>query len=113
MVTQSTMRKMTPSNITPEKGMGATIILWSDRHACTIIDVPNPKRVVVREDLAIRTDSNGVSECQEYRYETNPQGKISTFTLRKNGKWVQQGKSMKNGTQLGIGFRREYYDYSF
>ena len=96
----------------PEVGMGATIFLWSDRHACTIIDV-KPKRIVVQRDESIRIDKNGMSEIQEYEYKPDPSGYISEFSLRKNGTWVQVGHSYKDGTKLGIGFRREYYDYTF
>lgn len=96
----------------PQVGMGATILYWTDRHACTITEVSKSGKFVrVVEDKAIRTDSNGMSDCQSYRYEPG-EGSPRTFTLRKNGAWVEQGSSMR-GTRLAIGARRHYYDYSF
>jgi hypothetical protein len=96
----------------PQVGMGATILYWTDRNAATITEVGKSGKIVrVVEDVAIRTDENGMSDSQTYRYEPGT-GSPRTFTLRKNGAWVEQGSSMK-GTRLAIGARRHYYDYSF
>ena len=97
----------------PEVGMGATELLWTDRHACTITSIINDKTIEVQRDKAIRTDSNGMSESQEYRYEPNPDAKKTIVTLRKNGRWVKKGDKMHNGTSFAIGARNEHYDYSF
>lgn len=98
----------------PEIGMGATILMWSDRIACTIVEVNAKKtRIVIQHDNAIRTDKNGMSESQEYCYEPNADGVKIVATLRKNGTFVEQGESMKNGTIVRIGERRHYHDYSF
>jgi hypothetical protein len=45
--------------------------------------------VEVREDRAIRTDSNGLSESQTYTYEPNPNGERHWFRRRKNGIWEE------------------------
>jgi hypothetical protein len=96
----------------PEIGMGATVCFFSDRRAGTII-WHKGNTIVVQLDKASRTDNNGTSDMQEYSYEQNRNGAQYEFTLRKNGKWVAKGHGMKNGTSCGIGFRREYYDFSF
>lgn len=98
-------------DLVPEVGMGATILGWTDRRAATIVEVGN-KRVGIREDIAIRTDKNGMSDSQDYRYEQTEGPATQYFTLRKNGAWVAEGSSMK-GTRLSIGERNHYYDYSF
>ena len=90
---------------TPSPGMGATILMWTDRHAGTIIAV-TPKSFTLREDTAIRTDSHGMSDAQAYRYEPNPHGRTWIFRLTKKG-WRSKG------TAVALGVRREYYDYSF
>ncbi len=94
----------------PEVGMGATICYWSDRHAATIIQVTrNGKRIVLQEDIAIRTDSNGMSEMQTYQFERDPNGALHIATKRKDGSYrITGGK-----TRVSIGNRSEYYDYSF
>lgn len=94
--------------------MGATMLCWSDRHACTITAVsPSGKSIEVKRDIATRTDKNGMSESQDYSYKPNPNAPAQTFTLRKNGKWVAKGSTMNAGTHLLIGKRDQYYDCSF
>lgn len=101
----------------PEVGMGATRLGWTDRHACTIVEVLRTragqvKAVVVQRDKATRTDSNGMSEAQSYAFEPDPNASRVTYSLRKTGRFVRAGDSM-GGDRLLIGRRDEYYDYSF
>lgn len=101
-------------NPTPTVGMGATICGWTDRHAATVFAVSKSgKKVMVQEDKATRTDSNGMSDCQSYDYEPNPKAQVQTFTLRKNGRWVSEGSGMHSGTVLSLGHRHSYHDFSF
>jgi hypothetical protein len=98
----------------PEIGMGATLLMWTDRKAGTIIEVSqNGKTVKWQRDRATRADSNGMSDAQSYTYERKLDGKIETFTLRKNGRWKRVGDPMNGSETLLIGTRDEYYDYSF
>jgi hypothetical protein len=97
----------------PTVGMGCTILMYSDRHAATVVAILSPKRIQIQEDTAKRTDNNGMSESQEYTYEPNPNGPTHIVTLRKNGRWVLQGQSKQNGTVVRMGDRDAYYDYSF
>lgn len=95
---------------TPEVGMGCTILLHSDRHACTITKISEDgKMLLVQRDKAIRTDGNGMSECQEYRYERDPDGAQQIFHLNKRGQWVGPG----GRPALRLGDRCAYYDFSF
>jgi hypothetical protein len=97
----------------PEVGMGGSICGWSDRHAVSVIGVyHHGRRVVVQRDKAIRVDSNGMSDAQDYRYEADPQGAKSEWSLRQNGQWKQVGSSGR-GSVLVLGRRDEHYDYSF
>lgn len=97
---------------TPEVGMGVTEVCWTDRHAYTVTEVKGPREIVVQRDRAIRTDANGMSDAQAYRFEADPAGSTRTLTLRRNGKWLPVGESSK-ATGWLIGSRSEYYDYSF
>lgn len=101
----------------PEVGMGATALSWTDRHPATIVEViryktgqkaGQVKAVVIQWDKSRRTDTNGMSECQTYEFEPNPDSPRVTFTRRKNGRYVN-----KAGQGLAIGHRDCYYDYSF
>lgn len=97
----------------PEKGMGATILGWTDRRACTIVEVSKSGRSIkVQRDIATRTDDNGMSDSQSYSYEPDPEAPIQEFTLRKNGAYVEKGANMR-GYRLRLGERKEYYDFSF
>jgi hypothetical protein len=98
----------------PVVGMGVTMCYWSDRHAGTVIAVSESGReVTVQQDKAFRSDKNGMSEAQEYDYESWPEGPVTVFTLRKNGRFYQKGQPMGSTPTLWLGTRREFYDYSF
>lgn len=94
---------------TPAVGMGATILLWSDRHPATIIKV-TPKTVTVQEDTAERVDDRGpYTEEQEYRFSPNPNGATAVFRLTARG-WRQSGGK---GAGLMIGHREKFCDPHF
>lgn len=99
--------------ITPEVGMGATHIGWTDREPYTVVEVVNADTIVVQEDNAKRVDTNGMSESQSYEYTPNPDGRKVTVTRRKNGQWIAKGEPMKTGTKFVVGSRSKYHDYSF
>lgn len=124
----------------PVVGMGVTECLYSDRNPFEIIEVKDPKNIVVRAMSYKRTDNNGMSESQEYTYFSNPDGQVFHLTLR-NGRWRDREwkveyvmgpdgkpeydadgnlkvKSMKPGRKLGpngwsLGKAERYYDFSF
>lgn len=101
-------------NPTPTVGMGATILGWTDRSPATVVDVSKSgKSVTVQLDNYQRIDTNGMSECQIYKFSPNPEGSKRTFTIRKNGRWIEEGAGMNSGNCLSIGKRDRYYDYSF
>lgn len=91
----------------PTVGMGATILMYSDRHAATVIEVKSPSTIVIQEDTAIRTDNHGMSDSQSYRYEPNPEG--AKHTVRKGPK----GWKIPKGSRVLVGERDHHYDYSF
>lgn len=90
----------------PKVGVGATICLWTDRKAGTIIKVTKTQ-IHVREDKATRTDTNGMSESQTYTYEPDPEGSVHIFRKTNRG-WRD-----RCGSGLSIGVRAQYHDYSF
>ena len=99
---------------TPEPGMGATLLMWSDRHAYTIDTVSaSGKRLTARRDNATRTDDGGMTDSgQTYDFSYNPDAAPETFSLRVNGRWIRSGEGL-NGTVLRIGERYKYHDFSF
>lgn len=108
--------------VSPEIGMGITILRWTDRTAATVLELTTTgrwrgKEMVIQEDTAIRADKNGMSESQVYSYYPNPEGAKHTVRLLKAGWKIFEGKDYtgKNyyTSGLGIGYRRHYHDYSF
>lgn len=75
----------------PEAGMGATILMWTDRHACTIVAVSEDRKTLwVREDKAIRTDDHGMSDAQSYRYEPDENGTAAMVNpYQSEAKWAR------------------------
>ena len=77
----------------PQVGMGATLLCYTDRHACTVtkvFEVSKKLYVEVQQDFAVRIDGNGMSECQKYDFKPNPNG--STYTYRwceKKQRWLK------------------------
>lgn len=90
-------------------GMGATIYMYSDRVACTVIEIKSKCSAIIQRDFAQRTDKFGAySENQEYMYSKNENGKKYEIYCR-NGIWKVKGSKEK----VVIGKRDEYYDYTF
>lgn len=97
------------SPITPDVGMGVTILHYSDREPATIIEMSaTGKRMVVQLDNYERTDKNGMSSDQTYTYSPNLYGLKIKVALTKKGWCVSNSTSY-----VFIGTRRRYYDYSF
>ena len=95
-------------------GDGATVLYYTDRRAATVVDVRNNgKTVTVQEDTATRTDGLGMTDAQTYEYTRNLDGRTMTFTLRKNGRYVRKGDTMRGGLAVRLGVRNHYHDYSF
>lgn len=99
----------------PQVGFGATVLSWTDRYAGTIIAVRPDGSFDVQADKATRKDDYGISDCQRYSYEADPNGRVFTFAPVKRGK--SKGQIRENGSKGGfgvlIGVRDQYYDYSF
>lgn len=104
----------------PAMGMGATIIWYSDRDAGTIVNVA-PETIIVQQDRAIRSDSNGMSDCQSYGYERDATGTLTVFRKDRRGKWREASLNSKTnrwhfvegGKGLLLGHRDAYHDYGF
>lgn len=111
----------------PTVNDGATVLLWSDRHAATIISVEDRPhggwRIVVQEDTATVVKGSTFDGSAEYEYSANPDGVKRTYEFfPKEGRWRQlrtgdNGRFYKiprgDGDGLTIGQRREYRDPTF
>lgn len=99
----------------PQVGMGVTECLYTDREPYEIIEVKDERHIVVRGLDCRRVDSNGLSECQEYEYTSNPDRATYTLYKRKDGTWVRRVGTHGVDSHSGwvIGFAEKYYDPSF
>lgn len=94
----------------PKVGMGATVIMYSDRHACTVIKVSSSKKTFwIQRDDVKRTDNRGMSEDQDWKCTPNPNGVV--YEVRKNKKGIWKTLGSKETVLLGV--KEEYYDFSF
>jgi hypothetical protein len=93
---------------TPTVGMGATVVMWTDRKAATVIEVsPSGKTFKIQIDKSTRTDGHGMSDSQDYSYEADPEGSIYTVRMSKRG-WNAHGIG-----RVSLGQRDTYHDFSF
>jgi hypothetical protein len=91
-------------------GDGATVVMWTDRKAATIIEVSKTgHEVTVQFDTAIRTDGRGMTDAQSYRFERNENGATRVATRRKDGSYRIKGGQER----VLMGVRDHYHDYSF
>ena len=70
----------------PVVGMGVTECFYSDREPYEIIEVKDEKHITIRRLDYKRIDHNGMSDCQEYEYFSNPENGVYHLVLR-NGRW--------------------------
>lgn len=109
---------MSNSMSIPEVGKGATVLHWTDRSAYFVDQVSaDGKQVVIERAKAIRTDENGMSDSQDYRYDRDPNAEPETIRFT-YGKWRRvytnwEGKKETTPVNIIFGTMREYYDYSF
>lgn len=91
-------------------GDGISLSPYSDWDAYTVIErreTPKGFVLTVQEDEAIRTDKNGASDCQTYKFERNENGRICTIKWNAKKQWFTA-----DGYTVALG-RHSYYDYSF
>ncbi len=99
----------------PEVGMGVTECMWSDREPYEIVAVDDDRHITIRRLDYKRVDDNGMSECQDYEYFSNPDNMAIRLFKDKNGRWVR--RVGRNGVDRSsgwvIGFAERYFDFSF
>lgn len=95
------------SSAVPKVGEGLTVVMWTDRKAGTITRVsPSGKTLQYRLDKAVRVDTRGMCDSQEYRYEPQSDAPEETARLTSKG-W------RNNKIKIVVGVRDVYHDYSF
>ena len=104
--TMMTIIKATNINV----GDGISLSPYTDWDAYTVIerrDTPKGFVLIIQEDKAIRTDNNGMSDTQSYRFERDENGRTATVKWNAKKQWFTC-----DGYKVALG-RHAYYDYSF
>lgn len=96
-------------SLVPEVGLGCTICYYSDKRAATVTKVISPSRIEVTFNRV---------KCIDYfsgNYEILPEleGVPKVFTKRRNGYWVSEGQSFKDGVLLMLHYQNHFIDPSF
>lgn len=96
-------------NLVPYIGLGCTICYYSDKRAATV--------TIIISTFKIEVTFNKV-KCIDYyagEYEILPklEGAPKVFTKRKNGYWVAEGQSFKDGVLLMLHYQNHYIDPTF
>ncbi len=86
-------------------GMGATIIMYSDRIACTVIEIKGKCKAVIQRDKA---KCIGGAYSNEWELSRDENGMKYEIYCR-NGVWRVKDSKEK----VIIGKRDYYYDYTF
>lgn len=89
----------------PEAGMPATLLMWTDRHPATVIDVFTKGKTAyftVQEDhwKALKPMN---TDDQAYEYTRNPEGATRTFRMARKGGWEQVTQNPETGRYIKIG----------
>lgn len=93
--------------------MGATGFWYSDKTACTVVEILSPKRIVVQEDFADLGPDFSYYLNQNYEFSPNPNGVKRTVSLRKNGYWITVGEKSNSTPRFRLGKRQRYDDPHF
>lgn len=104
--------------ITPEVGMGASILSWSDRQAATVVAVDGAI-FAITADTAKIVSGTTYDGSAKYEFTSNPNGHRYYFRIGKDGKPEgvtknpTTGRWLKTGNRVLLGKRDHYHDPSF
>lgn len=99
-------------DLVPEVGTRGTAVYWSDRRAVTVTEVITPSKVKVRFNKT-RCINYYTSEYEILPEIINELWAESVFTKRRNGRWVEEGQSSKDGVMLALLYHEHYIDPNF
>ncbi len=99
--------------VVPVVGLPATIGSGSDSYPAKVTEVSaSGKRIKVQRLCYHAGEGHDYFGTQVWVVTDEPEGDERVYTLRKNGRWIQQGDSI-NGQGIGLGFARAHQNPSF
>jgi len=78
-----------------EVGTPLTEYMWSDRHAYEVVEVQDQEHIKIRQYKAVRIDDNGMSDCQNYKYEHDEKSPVIELEKRR-GCWYKVRRYLKS-----------------
>lgn len=115
----NTAQSLAPVASTPAVGDGGTIRVGTDLYPCTVVEMLSRGAIMVQVDAFERTDSNGLSEVQEYAITRDGSGErrrfrpVNSSTASGRAPAFRGGYTDDAGRHLTLGERRAYRDPSF
>lgn len=102
----------------PNVEKGATQLHWTDRTAYFVNSVSKDgKSCTIEMAKAIRIDNNGMSDCQDYKYEREENAVVYNLRFRYGSWYIDHGKDAAyerySKINIKFGYMQAYYDYSF
>lgn len=88
-------------------GTQCTEYLYTDRHAYEVVEVIDQNHISIRRLKAIRTDKLGMSDCQNYRYESDPRATAEPIEFHR-GSWKRVSFYDLNGLQHSVDYLIEH-----
>ena len=124
----NTSKFIMPGNV--KAGMAATEFVGSDRYAMVVINVIGAKTIRVahlrdEHESLLKTDENGVQWLPDELLESYLKADVpnefgyynyfagTTYTFRKNNRWMPKGEGMWGTCSISIGYAENYRDPSF
>lgn len=119
--------------IEPKVGMLGTYFVGSDRYAVVVCKIFSPKKIFVqflRDDNITKRVVDGIEywgdDAEQLMKSNQPNEnnpdfdwqntrfwKEGTYTLRKNGRWIEQGRGLWECGAIHLGIADPYLDPSF
>lgn len=72
------------SAISLEVGTLATVLSYSDRHPYKVVEVKDQNHIAIKKLKATRTDNNGMSDAQTYKYSDDDTAPVINLVKRNN-----------------------------
>ena len=96
-------------NIVPCVGLPCTICYYSDKRAATVTRIISEKKIEVTHNVVKTIDYY----AGDYEVLPDLMPRTDIFTKRRNGQWVMEGQSVRDGVVLMLHYQRHYIDPSF
>lgn len=96
-------------NIVPCVGLPCTICYYSDKRAATVTQIISEKKIEVTHNVVKTIDYY----AGDYEVLPDLMPRTDIFTKRRNGQWVMEGQSARDGVVLMLHYQRHYIDPSF